>query len=213
VRISLAYVAFAVGILAVLNFLLFAADSIILGGDAVSGYQRDGTCYVGYKGAVHPVPCNEWYVSKALVGALFITFPLAMVGGTYSALLTKYGLGWRQGKDVRARVRSVRNSGSPLTQVRCSGAIAGVESSMRWLRVSIYPRGVVVEIDFLPPTVILQSEIRRVEEGGPTNGRILVHHVSPDLKSPLELRLATPRPLLDSLGSFVRERPGAADSI
>ena len=64
-----------------LNFALFVVGSIILGGDAVNGKVDDGQYFVGGKSVYVEVSKAIWIYSYVHVASVWITWPLAMIGG------------------------------------------------------------------------------------------------------------------------------------
>jgi hypothetical protein len=63
-----------------LNFGAFLASALILGGDAVNGYQKDDRYYVAEKGKITEVRRGVWLYSRAHAYSVWVTHPLAIVG-------------------------------------------------------------------------------------------------------------------------------------
>ena len=64
-----------------LNFALFVIGSLILGGDAVNGKVDDGQYFLGGKSVSVEVSKAIWIYSYIHVVSVWITHPLAMIGG------------------------------------------------------------------------------------------------------------------------------------
>ncbi len=72
------YIAFA-------NFLLFMIMSIVIGGDALSGFVKEGEYFVSDNGKYTQVDIFTWYLSRTLgLGALvFIPVAITLKGSQY----------------------------------------------------------------------------------------------------------------------------------
>jgi hypothetical protein len=68
-RIS--YIAFA-------NFFLFMITSIVIGGDALSGFVKDGEYFVSDHGEYAQVDIFTWYLSRTLGLGALVFIPLAL---------------------------------------------------------------------------------------------------------------------------------------
>lgn len=66
-----------IGYIAVANLVLFLIMSIFVGGDALSGYSKEGEYFVSDHGKYTQVDIFTWYLSRTLgLGALMF-IPLA----------------------------------------------------------------------------------------------------------------------------------------
>lgn len=67
-----------IGYIAFANFLLFMIMSIVVGGDALNGFKKDGEYFISDHGKYTQVDIFTWYLSRTLgLGALVFT-PLAV---------------------------------------------------------------------------------------------------------------------------------------
>jgi hypothetical protein len=64
-----------------LNFALFVAGSLWLGGDAVNGKIEQSQFYVGGKGEYTAVSQGIWVLSYVHVVSVWVTFPVGMIAG------------------------------------------------------------------------------------------------------------------------------------
>ncbi len=69
-----------------LDFALFVGGSIFLGGDAINGKIEDGQFLVGGKGVYVPVSPAIWTYSYVHSISLWITHPIAVLGGVVLAI-------------------------------------------------------------------------------------------------------------------------------
>src|SRR5688572_7500976 len=77
------WLAYAVFVIAVINFAVFAAGISYFGGDALSGYQAAGHYYLAYRDRLTEVSQTVFEYSRWQALSLFVTHPLAMAVGWY----------------------------------------------------------------------------------------------------------------------------------
>lgn len=65
------YIAFA-------NFLLFMIMNIIVGGDALNGFEKDGEYFVSDQGKYTQVDIFTWYLSRTLGLGALVFIPVAI---------------------------------------------------------------------------------------------------------------------------------------
>jgi len=75
-----------INIVAIINFGLFAVISIIIGGDAVNGYEEAGRYYLGGGGNRTEVNYIIFTISRLHVYSVFITHPLGIIAGVIYSL-------------------------------------------------------------------------------------------------------------------------------
>lgn len=68
-------------LLGILNFITFFVFCIIIGGDAASGFVKDGQYFVADHGKYTEVYEYVWKINKLHGSSIFITHPLAMIAG------------------------------------------------------------------------------------------------------------------------------------
>lgn len=73
----------------ILNFLVFMAVSLWIGGDAVSGKEMNGKYFVASHGRLTEVSKSIFLYSKLHSYSLFVTHPAAMIAGVFSYILKK----------------------------------------------------------------------------------------------------------------------------
>jgi hypothetical protein len=81
--------ALVVIIVGIINFIWFAFESSLLGGDALNGFVKDGRYYLSNHGIYTEVTKTIWYYSKLHAESLFITHPLAILGLAYLGISRK----------------------------------------------------------------------------------------------------------------------------
>jgi hypothetical protein len=75
-----------IGVVAILNFVVFVLVALLIGGDAINGNETAGNYYLANKGKLTEVSYLVFTYSKIHAISLFITHPLAMIAGiVYSA--------------------------------------------------------------------------------------------------------------------------------
>src|SRR5205807_853436 len=76
-----AWLVYAIGVLAVVNFLSFFASSFYLGGDAINGHQAAGHYFLADHGHMTEVSRTVFEYSRWHALSLLVTHPLAMLTG------------------------------------------------------------------------------------------------------------------------------------
>jgi hypothetical protein len=76
-----AWLVYAIGIVALVNFISFAIIADYLGGDAVNGHQAAGHYFLAYHERLTEVSRAVFEYSWWHVMSLFVTHPLAMLVG------------------------------------------------------------------------------------------------------------------------------------
>jgi hypothetical protein len=74
-----------------INFMWFAIETMVLGGDALNGKVEDGRYYLKLKGKYTEVSRSVWNYSYAHAVSVCVTHPVGFVGG---GVLVAYAL-WR----------------------------------------------------------------------------------------------------------------------
>ena len=75
------WLAYTVGIIAVLNFASFLCISLYIGGDALNGRHGGGHYFLSNHGVLTEVGRTTFEYSKWHAISLFVTHPLAMIVG------------------------------------------------------------------------------------------------------------------------------------
>lgn len=68
-----------IGYIAFANFLLFMILSLEIGGDALTGFIKDGEYFVSDHGKHTQVAAFIWYLNRALGLGAFVFIPLAII--------------------------------------------------------------------------------------------------------------------------------------
>ncbi len=68
-----------IGVVTILNFLIFVVISIIIGGDAVNGHVEMGRYFLSNHGQLTEVSYPVFVYSKIHVYSLFVTFPAWLI--------------------------------------------------------------------------------------------------------------------------------------
>lgn len=77
------WLAYTVGVIALINFAVFAAGISYFGGDALSGYQASGHYYLAYRDRLTEVSQAVFEYSRWQALSVFVTHPLGMAVGWY----------------------------------------------------------------------------------------------------------------------------------
>lgn len=77
------WLAYTIGGIALINFVVFAAGIAYFGGDALSGYQAAGRYYLAYRDRLTEVSQAVFAYSRWQALSLFVTHPLGMAAGWY----------------------------------------------------------------------------------------------------------------------------------
>lgn len=67
-----------IGYIAFANFLLFMIMSIVVGGDSLNGFEKDGEYFVSDHGKYTQVDIFTWYLSRTLGLGALVFIPLAI---------------------------------------------------------------------------------------------------------------------------------------
>lgn len=73
-------------VLALLDFLFFAALTVALGGDAADGAVRDGRYYVGNHGVLREVSRAAWTLSRSIGYSLYVVWAGAIAAFAVDSL-------------------------------------------------------------------------------------------------------------------------------
>ena len=76
-----AWLLYAIGIVAVMNFASFVIIAQVIGGDAVNGHQAAGHYYLANHGRLTEVSRTIFEYSRWHTLSLFVTHPLAFLAG------------------------------------------------------------------------------------------------------------------------------------
>jgi hypothetical protein len=137
----------------VLNYFWFMGESAWLGGIALSGYQRDGECFIGNHGAYRQVACAAWQWNRLHAASVFVFTPIAVVGVVVYGLLISL-----RNPAANAQAATVLASGSVLAVGNTRGSV-----QKGTLRVAVYPAGIVITAYFMAPVVIRTSDIHSLQ--------------------------------------------------
>lgn len=202
----LAYLALAAIVVGFVNFFLFFAESLILGGDALNGFVRDGHYYLANHGSLTEVDQATWELSRFHATSVFVTHPLALAGMAY--LLFRYAfpslMGLRGDAADPARIQMVMGSGPMITSGGMSGQVGQVAFRGVPFDVMVYPGGLLVKPALIPMFAILASEITAVR----SRRRLLttaidIEHTGEGSRSPLILRIDADSPVATAIGAIV----------
>jgi hypothetical protein len=164
-RPILAILSVATIVIAVVNFIGFVAETGRLGGDALSGYERDGHFYVSSHGDAKEVDEHTWRRNRIHAISMFATHPLGMLAMGY--LLVQHifpAFIFRGTREARAESeRAVRASGTPWATFRCGGRIGILNIGGPLLRVSVHPGGLWIKPILMPPFAIAAFELVEVK--------------------------------------------------
>ena len=76
-------------VLALLDFVVFAALTVGLGGDAADGAVRDGHYFVGNHGMLHEVARAWWELSRAVGYSLYVVWAGAIAAFAVDSFRTR----------------------------------------------------------------------------------------------------------------------------
>jgi hypothetical protein len=186
------WLAVAVIVLGVANFLAFLIASAALGGDALNGHVTDGHYFVACKCPAEFIEVSQaaWTTSRIHAIVTLLSWPLTILSMAF--LLFRYVFPFMTSGNApgqaSARVAALRSSGPLLWQ----GWPGGVEGTLTWtagmLGAEIYSDGIVVTQRFMPANAIRAEEIRSVRLGRRLmTATIEVEHAGIDVTSPLIL--------------------------
>jgi hypothetical protein len=160
---SLACIAVAIGFL---NFVWFFSESSTIG-DASRGVVRDGHYFLVHAGVATEVSRDAYEWSAFHGASIFVTHPLAMLGGAYFLFTVAFPgmIGGYRGPDRQRRVDRIESSGEQLAAVTTGGRIGALRLTRPLVRLDVRPGGVVIKPFAMPPIGIEASEIRGVSDG------------------------------------------------
>jgi hypothetical protein len=197
----LPWLALAAVVIGSANFFWFFIESARLGGDALNGSVREGHYFVVSHGSTTEVDRATWEWSRFHAMSLFVTHPLALVGGAYLLLRVVFPLFITSGgaREARPRVELVKASGQMIAGAQCGGRLGDLSSSS--FDVLIYPAGLIVKPMLMAPVAILTSEVRAIVPGTRVLFRkgVRVDHDSPVVATPLVVFLARSHPVIAAL--------------
>jgi hypothetical protein len=155
------WIAMVVVLIGFVNFFWFAAESSSLGGDALSGYVRDGHWFVMSHGTSTEVSQADWEWSRLHASSVFLTHPLAMAGLAYLLFRVFFPatLPSQRGPAASERLEVVGASGPQVSGRRVAGRLGDLRLSGPLLDVAVHPGGVVLKPPFMTPVVLLADEI------------------------------------------------------
>jgi hypothetical protein len=160
---SVACVAVAVGFL---NFVWFFSESSTIG-DASRGFVRDGHYFLVRAGVATEVTRETYEWSSFHGASIFVTHPLAMLGGAYLIFTVGFPamVGGYRGPDRQRRVDRIEASGDVLAAATTGGRIGELRLTRPLVHVDVRPDGVIIKPFAMPAIGIEASEIRGVGEG------------------------------------------------
>ena len=186
-------------VIAPLNFIAFGFHDQMLGGDAMNGHQANGRFYVSDHGRETEVTKSRWYASLWHADSLFVTHLLGLGAILLAIFKDAFPESLIAGAHERAQiVRTIRHSGWPQADFRASGKIRSV--SIRWLKVAVYPGGLIFQILSIAEFGILASEIDKIERSAAflDNGATIIH-CSPFLGNWISLHFADNKAAMQAL--------------
>jgi hypothetical protein len=196
----LAVLAFIVGLA---NFFWFYIESVNLGGDALNGFIRGGRYFLVSHGASTEVSRATWDWSRLHATSVFVTHPLAILGGAYLAFTRVFPsmMAGHSSAESRSRRASwIRAAGPILAFGRCGGQVGGLRYSGPLLMVSVAAAGIIVKPVFTAERSILTSEIRAIAARRRLfTWRVEVAHEGIDSASPLVLYIHPDHPLAQAI--------------
>jgi hypothetical protein len=192
-----------------INFLAFWIESLVLGGDALNGYAKDGQFFLGSHGAYTEVAQAVWIASLIHGIVTFASWPfviLAMAFLVFRYILPSKMAGRVVG-NAGARADAIRASGEPIWSGWPGGMAGGVRASIGMLGATVYPGGIVANVRIMRSLAIRAAEIHSVRFGRqllwPT---VEVEHDGIDVASPLVLYGRRASPQAAAISALVRDR-------
>jgi hypothetical protein len=181
-----AFVAALLVCVGVYNFVTMIAAVQRLGGDASTGYVRDGHYYVGNHGRYTEVSAVDWEQSRVHTRNTLIGHPLAVLGMVYLVIgVVLPAMMGRRSAQAPARLRSVVESGPSVVTARCRGR---VRSANVVLRVTVHPGGLIIKPMFAGERAVLPREITAVRPRSWLFARgVEIEHSGIDVASPVGL--------------------------
>lgn len=143
------------------NFFWFMSESGRLGGDAGSGYVRDGQYFVGNHGSYTQVTREQWEWSQVHAQSILVTHPTGMLAMAYLlfGFVFPAMAGVKRGAEAEQRLRQVQTSGAPLATARTGGQVGGMRASLGLLSVTVHPGGLIVKPPLMGAVTVLPAEV------------------------------------------------------
>jgi hypothetical protein len=172
--------AFAAVVIGFLNFIWFFSESSTIG-DANRGYTRDGRYFLVHAGRATEVSREAYEWSTIHGASIFVTHPLAMVGGAYLLFTIWFPsmVGAGRNPDDRLRVDRIRGSGDVLAGARTGGRLGELRLTRPLIGVEVRPGGVILSPFGMEPIGIEADSILGVvrEQSKLTgSGMAISHH-------------------------------------
>jgi hypothetical protein len=172
--------AFAAVVIGFLNFIWFFSESSTIG-DANRGYTRVGRYFLVHAGRATEVSREAYEWSTIHGASIFVTHPLAMVGGAYLLFTIWFPsmVGAGRNPDDRLRVDRIRGSGDVLAGARTGGRLGELRLTRPLIGVEVRPGGVILSPFGMEPIGIEADSILGVvrEQSKLTgSGMAISHH-------------------------------------
>jgi hypothetical protein len=200
---SLAFVIFTLG---ALNFLWFVSEDVRLRGELIAEDRPINQCWLQDRGVERVVLCTEWDRHRFHSATVGVTHLLAMAsaGWLLFGSVFPYLMGLRGGSSLSQRERVLQESGPPLVVDFPAGQVGGVRFTVLVVRMQVFPGGVRLKPLFMPPAVILATEITGLEVHPHRlgNTELRIQHSSPDLRSPLLIKSGPESPMARALAQI-----------
>lgn len=183
------WVATAVIVIGVANFVIFAAESLALGGDALNGHATGGHYYLASHGKLTEVSQAVWTLNRIQAIVTLVSSPFVLI---YLALLNFYivpsSMVGKAPEHAADRVAAIRASGAPLWRQRSGYPTAGRNTTVGVFDAAVYRAGIVVKLGFRRPSAIRADEIHSVRFGRRSLASMIeIEHAGLDVTSPLVL--------------------------
>jgi hypothetical protein len=184
-------------VLGFLNFLWFFAESATIG-DAGRGYIREGHYFLVNAGVATEVSKAAWDWSVFHGRSIFVTHPLAMLGGAYLAFTVAFPsmLGVRRGPETAIRIARIRLSGEPLLTVRTGGRLGSVRMTRPLILIAVHPGGIILSPFGLGSFGLETNAILGIEDERSflEGSRLRIRHRQVGVPEPIELFLKAGSP-------------------
>ncbi len=179
-------------VIAPINFIAYGFHYETLGGDAINGHRTHRHFYVSDHGHETEVTKSQWYYMRWHAVSLWITSTLGLCSILLAIFRDAFPKPILWSADERAQiVRQIQGSGRRQIELDCSGKFRSI--NIWFLRVAVYPGGLVCQIRFIADIGILASEIDSITPNASSfslDPSLSIVHISPYLGSPLSLRCA-----------------------
>lgn len=207
----LAVIAGLAFVLGFLNFVWFFAESSTIG-DANRGFVRDGRYFLVNAGVATEVPKAAWDWSVFHGRSIFVTHPLAILGGMYVAITVAFPamLGAVPDPARHGRLASIVSSGPRLFTARTGGRLGGVQLTRPLVRVDIHPGGLILWPFGLGQFPIEAARlVAVVEERSRLSGtRFRIAHTQVGTPPLVELYVDGDAPILAAIRGLIPAREG-----